>query len=66
MARDHAAVARAEVSGRLASYRKARSTLHADIRRAAELGMTTTEIARECGMTWHGVAKILKREGGDE
>jgi predicted transcriptional regulator len=54
--------ARAEVAGRLAAFREARATVHADIRRAAELGMTTTEIAQESGMTWHGVAKVLNRE----
>lgn len=55
------AAARAEVAGRLTAFREARAALHADIRRAAELGMTTTEIADESGMTWHGVDKILKR-----
>lgn len=59
----HAEAARAQVAGRLAAFREARATLHADIRRAAELGMTTTEIARESGLTWHGVAKILGRTG---
>jgi hypothetical protein len=58
------AAARAEVAGRLAAFREARSTLHVDIRRAAELGMTTTEIANESGLTWHGVKKILDREVG--
>lgn len=58
------AVARAEVAGRLAAFREARKTIHDDIRRAAELGMTTTEIAQASGMTWHGVAKILTRKEG--
>jgi predicted transcriptional regulator len=50
------------MAGRLAAFREARASLHTDIRRAAELGMTTTEIARESGMTWHGVNKVLNRE----
>jgi hypothetical protein len=56
------AAARAEVARRLAAFREARATIHANIHRAAELGLTTTEIARESGMTWHGVAKILNRK----
>jgi hypothetical protein len=56
------AAARAEVLGRLAAFREARANIHADIHRAAELGLSTTEIADQSGMTWHGVAKILKRD----
>lgn len=69
MANPQQLAARAEVAGRLAAFREAKATLHIDIHRAAELGMTTTEIANESGLTWHGVAKILRRTAplaGDE
>lgn len=48
------------MAGRLAAFGERKDTLHADIRRAAELGMTTTEIANLAHMSWHGVAKILR------
>lgn len=63
-AKDHAADARWAVGELLLTYKDARAHLHEDIRHAAELGMTTTEIAKLSGMSWHGVAKVLDREAG--
>lgn len=53
--------ARADMLGRLAAYRDARVTLHADVREAARLGLTQAEIARASGLSRQGVAKILRR-----
>jgi DNA invertase Pin-like site-specific DNA recombinase len=60
-ANPHAEAARAEALGRLAAYREAHAALHADIRRAAALGLTKTEIAAASGLTRQGVGKILNR-----
>lgn len=60
-ANPHAQAARTDVSARLATYREARATLHADVLQAARLGMTQAEIARQSGLTVHGVRKILRR-----
>lgn len=60
------AAARAEVVGRLAAFGERKDTLHADIKRAAELGMTTAEIANLAHMSWHGVAKILRGKPSSE
>lgn len=61
MTNPHAAAAREEALGRLAAYKERRATLHPDIRRAAELGISITEIAETSGLSWHGVKKILDR-----
>ncbi len=53
--------ARADMLERLAAYRDARATLHADIREAARLGLTQAEIARASGLSRQGVAKILAK-----
>jgi CRP-like cAMP-binding protein len=57
-----ASAARDLVLGRLAAYRAARDTIHADVVTAAELGFTQADIARESGLTRQGVAKILDRK----
>lgn len=64
MAKNYAAAARTEVLERLAKYRETRAGLHGDVRRAAELGISTAEIARTSGLSWPGVKKILDRKEG--
>lgn len=60
------AAARAQTAERLAAHRAARATICADVRRAAELGMGPTAIAREAGLTPLGVRKILARDPSED
>jgi hypothetical protein len=55
------------MAGRLAAFREARASLHTDIRRAAELGMTTTEIhpfGRSVAAVQQRAADTLRRGAG--
>jgi hypothetical protein len=61
MVNPHAEAARAEVLGRLLAYRASHAALYANVRRAAELGISITVIAQSTGLSWHGVKKILDR-----
>jgi len=56
------AAARALALERLAAYREARATLHADVRAALAAGATQADIARASGLTRQGIAKIAARE----